>query len=73
MYQSQLDWRRTSFCNNGSCVEVAYLDDDDQVAVRDSKDHDGPMLIFTATEWDGFLSGVRDGQFDRHKLARPLT
>jgi hypothetical protein len=35
-----------------------------RVAVRDSKNPDGPALLFTRREWEAFLGGVRDGQFD---------
>jgi hypothetical protein len=48
--------------NNG-CVEVAFVDG--QVGVRDSKDRQGPMLVFTANEWDAFLAGASEGQFDQ--------
>jgi Domain of unknown function (DUF397) len=41
---------------------VAFLDD--LVAVRDSKDPDGPVLRFNAVEWKAFTEGVRDGEFD---------
>lgn len=34
------------------------------VAVRDSKDPDGPILRYTALEWDCFLDGARKGEFD---------
>jgi hypothetical protein len=34
------------------------------VAVRDSKDPDGPRLIFTPAEWETFTAGVRDGEFE---------
>jgi hypothetical protein len=37
----------------------------DRVAVRDSKQQGrGPVLEFTAVEWDAFLGGVRGGEFD---------
>jgi Domain of unknown function (DUF397) len=45
----------------GSCVEVAFLH---LVAVRDSKDPDGPALIFTVDEWVDFTEGVKLGEFD---------
>jgi hypothetical protein len=32
--------------------------------VRDSKDPAGPMLTFSAREWDAFLAGVRADEFD---------
>jgi hypothetical protein len=46
----------------GNCVEVAFLADGD-VAMRNSRDPDGPALIFTRAEWDAFLGGARDGEF----------
>lgn len=60
------DWEKASFSNgNGgsNCVEVAYLDAG--TAVRDSKNPDGPALVFTPSEWDAFLAGARNGEFDR--------
>lgn len=47
----------------GNCVEVA--DFGDTVAVRDSKDPDGPKLVFTPFEWECFLDGVNKGEFNR--------
>ncbi|MEU4561009.1 DUF397 domain-containing protein [Actinoplanes sp. NPDC023936] len=58
-------WRKSSRsngCGGNNCVEVAELTG--QVAVRDSKDRQGPVLIFTSAEWQAFLAGVRDGEFD---------
>jgi Domain of unknown function (DUF397) len=55
-------WRKSSYCTQGNCVEVAFLGS--QVAVRDSKDKHGPVLLFTQAEWNAFLSGARDGEFD---------
>jgi hypothetical protein len=34
------------------------------VAVRDSKDREGPALVFTPDEWRAFLNGVRAAEFD---------
>ncbi|MFE1594345.1 DUF397 domain-containing protein [Nocardia sp. NPDC058705] len=45
-------------------VEVAMLADG-YVALRDSKNPDGPVLIFTPGEWTAFTAGVHDGEFDR--------
>lgn len=58
-------WRksRRSGSNGASCVEVAAVDR--SVAVRDSKDPDGPALAFTSKEWDSFVGRVKDGTFDR--------
>ena len=55
-------WHKSSYCANNSCVEVAFLDG--RVAVRDSKDPDGPLLFFTQEEWASFLQGARNGEFE---------
>ena len=56
-------WYKSSRSSgNGNCVEVAVLDE--AVAVRDSKDRSGPVLIFTSAEWDAFMSGAKEGEFD---------
>jgi hypothetical protein len=44
------------------CVEVLF--GGDQVAVRDSKDRDGPGLVVTTHEWEAFIDRARDGEFD---------
>jgi hypothetical protein len=57
-------WVKSSYSGptGGNCVEVAFLADGD-VAMRNSRDPDGPALIFTRAEWDAFLGGARDGEF----------
>ncbi len=68
MLASQLQgasWRKSSHSNgNGgnNCVEVATLGT--TIAVRDSKDPNGPALLFTPDEWNAFLCGAKDGEFD---------
>ena len=47
-------------CDN--CVEVAFVGE--AIAVRDSKNPTGPALIFTSAEWDAFVGGAKDGEFD---------
>ena len=49
-------------CADRQCVEVGH--DGDEVLVRDGKNPDGPVLVFTAAEWDAFLAGAKDGEFD---------
>jgi hypothetical protein len=47
----------------GNCVEIAFLAGG-AVAMRNSRDADGPALVFTAAEWEAFLGGAREGEFD---------
>jgi hypothetical protein len=56
---SGVRWQRSTYCANSSCVEVALLGG--QVAVRDSKDREGPVLLFTREEWMTFVKRTRDG------------
>ncbi|MBG0813090.1 DUF397 domain-containing protein [Planomonospora sp. ID82291] len=58
-------WRKSSRSsgNGGQCVEVAD-NLSGVVAVRDSKDPDGPKLLFTPAEWRAFVGGVKAGEFD---------
>jgi hypothetical protein len=55
------DWRKSSFCGNAACVEVAKAGDD--FYVRDSKDAESPVLRFTRDEWAAFVAGVSAGEF----------
>lgn len=61
----QLPWRKSRRSNSaGNCVELARLPDDVGFAVRNSRDPDGPALVFTRDEMSAFLGGVTDGDFD---------
>jgi hypothetical protein len=56
-------WRKSSYSgsNGGGCVEVA----DNLpgfVAVRDSKDPDGPALPFSPADWRAFTAALRNRQ-----------
>lgn len=55
-------WERSSACTDGTCVEVAMLED--AVLVRDSKSLAHTPLTYTHDEWRAFVAGVRGGQFD---------
>ena len=55
-------WRKSSYCEDSSCVEVACVKD--YVLVRDSKDLSGPILKFNVLEWRAFVAGVHQGEFD---------
>lgn len=55
-------WRKSQRSQDGGgCIEVANLGS--HVAIRDSKDPLGPVLIFTAFEWVCFLDGATKGEF----------
>jgi hypothetical protein len=56
-------WRRSTASGTSECVEVAFLQQ--FVRVRSSRDRSGPTLTFSHAEWDAFLAGVRNGEFDR--------
>jgi hypothetical protein len=57
-------WIKSSLSlSNGNCVEVASLPGG-QIGVRDSKDPQGPVLRFTSDEWQAFLGGAQNGEFD---------
>jgi hypothetical protein len=51
-----------SYLQQWGCVEVALFEG--RVAVRDSKDRQGPILLFTPAEWEAFIKGTREGQFN---------
>ena len=59
-------WSKSSHSGStgGNCVELAHLYGG-QVAIRNSRHRSGPALLFTESEWDAFLAGVKDGEFDR--------
>lgn len=46
--------------NGGDCVEVAG-NLPDGVAVRDSKDRQGPVLVFDRAVWASFVRSVKAG------------
>jgi hypothetical protein len=52
-------WRKSSYSgdNGGNCVEVGTAAP--AVAVRDSKNPDGPLLAFAANTWKAFIHQVK--------------
>src|SRR5262249_34218222 len=58
---SRVEWRTSSYStgNGGDCVEVGA--GPQLVAVRDSKDRNGPALVFSKDEWAAFLGCVKEG------------
>jgi hypothetical protein len=50
-------WRKSSYSgtNGGQCIEVGQSTG---IAVRDSEDRAGTMLVFTADAWQEFISTI---------------
>ncbi|MBH5336029.1 DUF397 domain-containing protein [Streptomyces pactum] len=58
------DFVKSSYSSStNECVEVA-TNVPGTVAIRDSKDPDGPILRFGPEAWSAFRAGVRLGEFD---------
>ncbi|WP_187437873.1 DUF397 domain-containing protein [Actinomadura decatromicini] len=59
-----MKWRRSSHtgANGGNCVELADLDR--SIAVRDSKNPDGPTLTVARHTWAALLIDVKRGRHD---------
>ncbi|GGV08863.1 MULTISPECIES: DUF397 domain-containing protein [Streptomycetaceae] len=56
-----IKWHKSTYSNGqGECVEVAD-GLPGVVPVRDSKDPEGPALLFRAEAWSAFVAGVKAG------------
>ncbi|GAA1871840.1 DUF397 domain-containing protein [Actinomadura bangladeshensis] len=62
--RSAPQWRKSSRSSGqgGACVEVAALAP--AVAVRDSKDPDGPCLTLVPTAWQALTDHIKSGTHD---------
>jgi hypothetical protein len=61
---ASLAWRKSSYSEGAAeCVETAVLPDR-RIAVRDSKQPDGAIQLYTAAEWSAFVRGAKAGEFD---------
>jgi hypothetical protein len=59
---SGLAWRKS--CRSGSnanCVELAPVPKVAAVAVRDSRDPDGPVLLIGQPSWAAFVAAAKRG------------
>ncbi|MFI7030715.1 DUF397 domain-containing protein [Microbispora rosea] len=49
-----LEWRTSSRCTGGDCVQVAFTDDG--VVMRDSKNPERGSLFYSRDEWRAFVA-----------------
>lgn len=57
-------WIKSQHSNaEGNCVEVGALSEG-SIALRNSRDPDGPALVYTPAEVAAFVAGAKDGEFD---------
>ncbi len=64
---AEVSWRKSKYSTgNGECVEVVV--DQGTLAVRDSKQPDGPLLRYPADIWRSFLGDAKRGAFDVPRL-----
>lgn len=58
-------WQKSLFsgAGNNNCVEMARLPSG-EVAMRNSRDPNGPALIYTEAEIEALIRGARAGEFD---------
>lgn len=59
---SSTTWRKSTASGGGNCVEVSFVGE--SVLMRHSRSPHGPILSFSQPEWEAFLTGVRDGEFE---------
>jgi hypothetical protein len=51
-------WRKSSYsADQGNCVEIATKPT--YVLVRDSNEHNGPVLEMSSAQWEMFLARIR--------------
>lgn len=61
---ASVTWIKSRHSNaTGNCVEMAALPCGG-VALRNSRDPEGPALVYTREEFAAFVAGARDGDFD---------
>lgn len=57
-----LEWRHSSHCNAGACVEVAQSGE--VIMVRRRGGQDGTVLMIQSARWQEFVAEARAGRFD---------
>ena len=62
MIDATTTWRRSSFCSDSVCVEVARVGPD-LIAMRDGKCVSQPPLYFAREEWNSFVDAIAAGEY----------
>ncbi len=60
--RGESSWRTAAKCDGGACVQVAAAGE--MILLGDSKSPHGPTLSYTRDEWEAFVSGIKNGEFD---------
>jgi Domain of unknown function (DUF397) len=55
-------WQRAPGDDSNRGIEVAFVDD--LIGLRNSAQPAGPVLVFTKPEWEAFVAGAQNGEFD---------
>jgi hypothetical protein len=61
---SSLRWFKSSFSGGNGCVEIAHMPGGG-AALRDTKDRGKDPHVFDRAEWQAFLKGAKNGEFDQ--------
>nr|WP_242687323.1 MULTISPECIES: DUF397 domain-containing protein [unclassified Actinopolyspora] len=59
---SNAEWITSTDDDDEPGVEIAFVDG--YIGMRNGADPEGPVLVFTPEEWDAFVAGAKDGEFD---------
>lgn len=57
------NWKKSSFCGNSSCLEVMLFPKSGYVSIRNLS-RGGYTVACSTEEWDAFIAGVKNGEFD---------
>lgn len=63
-----IEWRHSSFCNGGACVETKFHED--RVEVRDSENPD-KIINISPGSWRDFVAGIKNDEFGNSHLTEP--
>jgi hypothetical protein len=56
-------YKKSSYSGNGGCA-FARRNADGNIELADGKDWSKQPLVFTTREWEAFLAGVKNGEFN---------